>query len=130
MRGRVTIVAVVILIAVSVRAQPRAGDDTFAVFGVGILSCGKFLLAADAERKRRPLNAKMNSLYDVDYIGFASYEEGFLVGTNYGDPIVKGAGEGSDPAGRMYWLENYCHNHPLESYIAALINLRKHLASK
>jgi anaerobic selenocysteine-containing dehydrogenase len=36
-------------------------------------------------------------------------------------------GQDSDHAGRMAWLENYCHRDPLSSYGHAVFALRKHL---
>jgi hypothetical protein len=79
------------------------------------------------KRKRRPANASVTSIYDINFAAFASFADGFLVGTNYADPIEAEVGEHTDQNGQMAWLENYCRNHPLDTYIKALIELRKYL---
>ena len=118
----------IILTAVLVGIPSYAGSkEAFISFGEGMSSCGEFLRSADAERKRRPANASVTSIYDINFAAFASFADGFLVGTNYADPIEAEVGEHTDQNGRMAWLKNYCRNHPLDTYIKALMELRKYL---
>ena len=104
-----------------------SSKEAFMSLGVGLSSCGEFLRSADAERKRRPANASPNAIYDINFAGFANYADGFLSGTNYSDPIEGGVAEHTDLNGRMAWLENYCRNHPLDTYVKAVMELRKYL---
>jgi hypothetical protein len=126
-------VAVVLLIAVLVgQAQAQQGMSGF---GPGLDSCGQFLHAVDSERKARPPNSTSNRLYTRDYIAYESYLEGFLTGANWGNwAATKGFVDTNVGfsindyfAGEMLWLENYCRAHPLDTYLAAVINLRKTL---
>lgn len=121
---RAWIILTVVLTAIPSYAESK---KDFIAFGEGISSCGKFLRSADAERKRRPANAAVTDIYDINFAAFASFADGFLVGTNYADPIEAEVGEHTDQDGRMAWLENYCRNHPLDTYIKALMELRKFL---
>lgn len=107
-----------------------SSEEAFFSLGNGTSSCGDFLRSADAERKRRPANARSDVIYDTNFLGFAAFADGFLSGTNYSDPSERGAGEHTDLNGRMAWLENYCRNHPLDPYIFALGELRKFLLKK
>jgi hypothetical protein len=121
---RAGIILTAVLIAIP---SYLSSKEAFFSLGEGPSSCGEFLRSADAERKRRPANASPTDIYDINFGAFTAYAEGFLTGSNYSDPIEGGVGEHTDQNGRMAWLENYCRGHPLDTYVKALMELRKFL---
>jgi hypothetical protein len=39
-------------------------------------------------------------------------------------------GGGTDAAGKLAWLETYCHIHPTAGFVVALIHLREYLIER
>lgn len=82
----------------------------------------------EGERRARPPSANPDAIYSQPYGGYLDFTDGFLSGANYTDDFPnRMTGQGTDHAGRMAWLENYCRANPLSYYGPALIELRKHL---
>jgi hypothetical protein len=123
-------------IALTTALTAHAQDNGFIALGTGYRSCGEYLQAVDSERKARPRNADIRHIYTMQYLDFGSYAEGFLSGANWAslihqDPKYTKVGvstKDDDFTGAMVWLENYCHQHPLDYYVSAVINLRATLA--
>jgi hypothetical protein len=106
-------------------------DEPFSGFGLTTTSCGVFLEAMEGERKARPPNANPDGIYSEKYGGYLDFLDGFMTGSNYADdPPNRMIGRGSDHAGRMAWIENYCRANPLSPYGSAVIELRRHLEGR
>ena|SRR6185437_5867851 len=91
--------------------------DPFTQIGLANNSCGAFLEAMDGERKARPPNASPDGVYSQRYGGYLDFVDGFITGANYADDVPhRMIGQGTDHAGRMQWLENYCRRYPLSLY--------------
>jgi len=106
-------------------SEARGEGGTFFAFTPGGLSCGKYLRAAEGERKARPAHPEPDSIYSMDYLSFLTFANGYLTGVNWA--IESGVGHQSDVAGRMKWLENYCTRNPLDEFAVALMMLREYL---
>jgi hypothetical protein len=113
-------------IALTALAGPALGDD-FMALGLGNDTCGEFLQVANEDRQRAPTGTN----YHVDrYALYMEYTAGFLTGRNMAaaTPVYNryaNLGESHDNfAGIMAWLENYCRQYPLESFIDSLAQLR------
>jgi hypothetical protein len=117
---------VAILVSTTLAGEAKGEDKEFFVLSTGVTSCGEFLRAIEEERKARPVHPAAQSLYSMNYLSFMSYADGYLSGANWAASESL-AGQHSDWAGRMAWLENYCRRNPLDNYIAALIKLRGYL---
>jgi hypothetical protein len=123
---RTAIIAIVISIGLASEAQCEGGR--FVTFGVGIKSCGEYLLAAEGERKARPAHTELNAIYSMEYLDFVGYANGYLTGSN-SVADERQAGQHSDLAGRMTWLETYCRRNPLHLFAIALMKLREYLVN-
>jgi hypothetical protein len=119
-------------------ASPSAawGDDRVDAqpvlfFGLARTSCGEYLQAIEGEKKARPSNANPDAIYTSHYGGYLDFTDGFLIGANFADASSRRMiGQGSDHAGRMAWLENYCRVNPLGTFLVALFKLRENLAGQ
>jgi hypothetical protein len=115
------------LVAISGLAIPAYAQYpvTAYVFSDGTRSCGEYLKAAEGEQKIRPARTPDNSIYSNDYLAFAAYADGYLTGENVG--LHTSTGQSTDLFGRLSWLETYCRQYPLTSYVNALEALRLYL---
>jgi hypothetical protein len=115
----------------SARAAVPAEGGSFTVFGEGLRSCGEYIEATEAEKKLRPPTAQPDAVYSRDFQSFVDFTDGYLSGANSKDVAQYGRlAEGTDHAGRMAWLQNYCRTHPIDGFIKALIRLRQYLAGQ
>jgi hypothetical protein len=116
------------------RTPGRYEKITSYVIGVGQDSCGKYLRAADAERKARPNNADPAVLYSPQFVAFVSYVNGYLTGANFmaaAYHLPQGqVGEKSEMDGRMVWLENYCKSQLLNVFSNAVFSLMAGLSNE
>jgi hypothetical protein len=123
--------AFVLLFLFCMASDARADDrdkEPFTMIGLATDSCGAFLQAMEGERKARLATASPDDIYTRKYGGYLDFADGFISGANYSDTQPnRMIGQDSDHAGRMAWLENYCHRDPLSSYGHAVFALRKHL---
>jgi hypothetical protein len=97
------------------------------VFGKGTNSCGEYSLAAENERKLRPLQANPASLYSVEFEGYAQYALGFLSGENMADDSNSVVGFNQTPIVILTWLDDYCSRNPTDGFVRALVVLRRQL---
>jgi hypothetical protein len=134
---RAAIASVLLLITLPA-AEAQNGFYVF-VLSKGNSGCGDFLQAMDGERNAHPKKPVppvpgYTIFYSEEYQAFAMFADGFLTGVNYATARYKGAGgrEGAttDQWGRALWLENYCRQQPLSSYINALLALRGFLETQ
>jgi hypothetical protein len=90
--------------------------EHYAVFGDGTSSCGEYVKAADREKQ----NPRSGVTYkDPYYIGFMSFANGFLSGSNMMGGILgsdNDLGHQTSFEGRMLWLDNWCREHPLSMF--------------
>jgi hypothetical protein len=115
-------VAMVVAACLSVAAVGTAGAQekpTTTTFGFGLQTCGSFMEARRVER-------------DLDYIDWLS---GFLSAVNWSRAsrgLVDRAGvtAGTDLAGPLGWLDNYCRANPLDSFAAATVALTNELIGR
>jgi hypothetical protein len=129
---------VTLLAEVLASAQPVAepnsngkSNEPFISFGLAWTSCGAFLEAMEGERRARPQNAVPDAIYSQRYGGYLDFADGFLTGANYAAATPnRTIGQANDHAGRMAWLENYCRQDPVGTYIRALLALREHLEAR
>jgi hypothetical protein len=131
----ITAVRNAIVGAVTLTAALIGQAQAYTVFGPGNFSCGEFLQAADGERKARPRDATPDGTYTAGYLSFESYAQGFLSGINWARQYNSSdAHVGSSMhdyfTAAMTEIENYCHQHPLDIYLRALISLRNTLETK
>jgi hypothetical protein len=125
------LVIVFIACLLSARAPVAAEGGVFTAFGEGQRSCGEFIEATEAEKKLRPPTAESETVYSRDFQSFADFADGYLSGANSKDDAqYRRLAEGTDHAGRMVWLQNYCRTHPIDAFIKALIGLRQYLADQ
>lgn len=103
---------------------------SFLALGQGQASCGEFLRAVEGERQARVPSDPINSYRYPIYGQYVNFADGFITGANWVGSGAGMLGEGTDHAGRMAWLENYCRQHPLNSYVSALIGLKASLGSR
>lgn len=103
---------------------------SFWALGQGQASCGEFLRAVEGERQARMPSDPPNSYRYPNYGQYVNFADGFITGSNWAGNGAAMLGEGTDHAGRMAWLENYCRQHPLDSYVSALVSLRASLGSR
>jgi hypothetical protein len=117
------------LVAICGFAIPAYAQDllTAYVFSEGTKSCGEYLKAVEGEQKSRPAHTPDNSIYSNEYLAFAAYADGYLTGENVW--LHTSTGQGTDLFGRLSWLETYCRQNPLTSYVNALAALRLHLVA-
>src|SRR6266851_1348233 len=115
----------------SARAAVAGEGGVFTVFGDGQRSCGEYIEATEAEKKLRPPTAQPEAVYSRDFQSFADFTDGYFSGANSKDVAqYRLLAEGTDHAGRMAWLENYCRTHPIDAFIKALSGLRQYLAGQ
>jgi hypothetical protein len=109
MRSFVAISACVLSLLVGAAPPANAADSdgVYTVFGIGNDSCGSYI---DARR------------HDKD-IHYADWLGGFVSATNHDIHGVKNTLEGTDLAGAMLWLENYCSSHPMQDFSQAALAL-------
>jgi hypothetical protein len=74
------------------------------VYGFGAKSCGTFL------------NEKQND--SLAYRGFTSWLTGYLSGVSFALPEadIPDFTLGADINGSLYWIENYCKQHPASAF--------------
>jgi hypothetical protein len=113
------------------RTAIAAEGGAFIALGEGLRSCGEYVQATEAEKKLKPPTAQPDAVYSRDFQSFVDFADGYLSGANSKDiPQYGWLAEGTDHAGRMAWLENYCRSHPIDGFIKALIGLRQYLADQ
>jgi hypothetical protein len=133
-KGRLmrTVLLAYVLFAMSASAAAQSQNPQYQAFvgiGVGQSSCGKYIEAAAAEHKFKEPGDSPDSYRTSRYGSFVSFADGFITGSNYGDPDNREVGQNTDHSGRMAWLENYCRSNPLNAFAEALSALRKVLVS-
>jgi hypothetical protein len=123
-RAEVGIIAVLLL--TMFHPEARGEGAPFFTFWPGLSSCGEYLLAVEGEQKARPVYPEPHAIYSMDYLGFVTFANGYLTGSNWAAAESE-VGQRSDNAGRMVWLETYCRRNPLHRFAIALIKLREYL---
>ncbi len=53
-----------------------------------------------------------------------------MTALNWSDSDQRDMLAGSDAEGAMLWVENYCRNHPLDTFFDATLALRRELSEK
>jgi len=119
-----------ITLVVALTAPARAEQGTLWVFGTGTNSCGQFVQVADREHKAKSHHTAPEVISTLGYVAFVTWTEGFLSGTNFSEHAMVGANISDHFADAMAWIENYCRQHPLDSYLNAVMQLKVALAAK
>jgi len=127
--ARATFVGSIALV-VALTASAQAEQGTIWVFGTGTKSCGHFVQVADSEHKAKPRHTAPEAISTLGYVAFVTWTEGFLSGTNFSEHAMVGASISDHFADAMAWIENYCRQHPLDSYLNAVMQLKVALAAK
>src|SRR5580700_11252210 len=109
MRSATGIVVLVLgLLTAAARGDERDYERAWLI-GVGANSCGQYLQSLEDERKVRPSGADQDTFYTFGFETYVNWAEGFLSGANLIDVAPRRmTGGGSDRAGRIIWLENFC----------------------
>lgn len=92
-------------------------------FGEAQSHCGEYVQAVEAERKAKQPGDPIESHRTAGYGKYQHFVDGFLSGANFADPTYRTVGQGSQHAGRMAWLENYCRARPLDNFGDAVMEL-------
>src|SRR5437879_2645558 len=91
--------------AVPVNGGTFNSDGPFAFFGIGDISCGKYL----SEISTHPEAAN----------AYGWWVAGFVTGTN----LAKGRVVSTDSPAHDAWLKQYCEKNPLDPFIKAATEL-------
>ena len=92
------------------------GNGKYTSYGPGGISCGKFV---ELTRDRQ----------DISYADSTYWVSGYLTAVNMYTTNSNVLGM-TDFGGAMLWIENYCHNNPLELFSVAVHALVKALYPK
>lgn len=106
--------------AVARPAAAAQATDTIAIWGIGQISCGRFV----QERER---GAGAYGPFDAT---FRQWLLGFLTALNWSDPERPDLLAGTDAEGAMLWVENHCRSQPLDTFFDAALALRRELVGK
>lgn len=90
-----------------------------AVYGEGITSCGSYVESKNNETQRYIYLAWLNGYLSA----YNQYQSSKLKKFNGSHDVKRGL----DPQALMLWLENYCRENPLDTFIRAVIMLRDEL---
>jgi hypothetical protein len=108
----------IVVIASAAHAESLPPDQDIIVWGAGGSSCGKWTLA----RQSRSVNAGLYTQWVAGYLSGKNVES---PSNPQNDPL-----KGTDFAGLMAWIDNYCSSHPLEAIIAAANKLMDELRAR
>ena len=106
------LVAVVLMFVV----DPAIAADSpgfYSIQGTGASSCGNYI---DERRKD-----------EWGEVVFAAWIAGYVTATNLERPKTYDIMGRTDLDGILLWLENYCQQHPTESFAKAAFELMEHL---
>lgn len=107
---------------------PAAGADdgaTYAVMGAGNVSCGTWT----QERKSQTVLDQIVHLERESWmLGYITALNSWYLPDDRG--VVRDLAEGTDNAGLMAWIDNYCAAHPLNALTEAAIHLADELMVK
>lgn len=125
MKDKIRIEKITLLLIASTLFSNHASsankDERYTVIGNGNQSCGKFIAAANEGTYQKNWK-QWNEYY--------TYMQGYLTGLNQYIPDNKNILGGTDQDGAMAYLEKYCRDNPLSSYMDALDSLVTELYPK
>ena len=116
--GTISLASLLVTAPGQTQVSPPIGH-TVIVLGAGQTKCIEFVVEAEKERSVMPSSAGPNTLARTPYALFIGWSEGFISGFNDTRPGISLVGKGSSMKARSQWLENYCRQHPLDSFILA-----------
>jgi hypothetical protein len=129
-----TALAVLGIFGVLTTFTVKAGQsEPVVVIGLGLNSCGQYLLAIESEKKERPPNEVIpdGAILTRAYGSYVDFADGYLRGSNSVAPTpYQMVGRFSDHSGRMAWLENYCRSKPVSFFVSPVYALRQYLAEQ
>jgi hypothetical protein len=114
------VLAVIIATAAIAEPLPPAQDQEGVIaFGIGGRSCGNWT----QWRQSKSVNAGLSTQWVAGYLSGKNVESNFS--NPQDDPL-----RGTDFAGLMAWIDNYCSSHPLEAINSAADKLMDELRAR
>jgi hypothetical protein len=101
-------------IVIAVTMANGAAAEPWAALSIGIKPCGDFLAARSPDQQ----------VYETWVLGYVSGQNSMDIGA------MRGVGSSYTNDSVMVWLQNYCSQHPFESFGLAADKLRQELAAQ
>ncbi len=131
-----------LIVAVFAFSQAEA-QGTYAIYGVGKNSCGMWLEGRDkfAGKSAVPVSETgALAVTDAGALAVTRMREQWVIGYvsafnlwgpwPEGWPEVRDIGKGTDEAGMLVWIDNWCRDNPLEQVASATEVLIGHLRER
>ncbi len=107
----------------STTAPAKDASGMYWGFGSGGFSCGKYL----SDLSDLSEHAQICELARIAYLAWL---QGYLSGFNAQTPGVYNILEGTDIDGAIGWVNNYCQQHPTDTFAIAAIKLTEFMMQK
>jgi hypothetical protein len=114
------VVLVALFMAVAMPAGAADETDYYIIKGEGTKSCGTWI----QDRKKGGFEGQVTDLTQTAWLA------GYLTAYNLWVPGKADIAEGTDIAGLMAWIDNYCAQNPLNNIANAANALIYHLRSR